>query len=258
MTVCDHGCRGGWSPSHSKGSLTNTHFGIDPELSRVERARSCSGAWVESPCRCKIPRGQPRNRGREGIEEKPIEVETMSFAGFVRAIDAVSIELTGTNPLHPNVPYVAGAVAPRSRSITRAGIASSGWSNNSSRTRLASRLKMAKLTPPPVSWVPKGRGEPALNVSALGDLRKIQSSQTRVQHSARSLHLSLIPARTMARNCSACRLAPPIKAPSTPGRLKQGGGVLRLDAAAVLDDQRLSRFLVEHLTEATPNDGVRS
>ena len=35
----------------------------------------------------------------------------MSFAGFVRAIHAVSIELTGTDPLHPNVPYVAGAVA---------------------------------------------------------------------------------------------------------------------------------------------------
>ena len=48
-----------------------------------------------------------------------------------------------------------------SRSITRAGVASSGWSNNSSRTRLASRLKIAKLTPPPLSWVPKGRGEPA-------------------------------------------------------------------------------------------------
>ena len=61
----------------------------------------------------------------------------------------------------------------------------------------------------------------------------------------------------MARNWSACRLAPPIRAPSTPGRLKQRGGVLRLDAAAVLDDKRLSRFLVEHLTEAAPNDGVR-
>ncbi len=35
----------------------------------------------------------------------------MSFAGFVRAIHAVSIQLTGTDPLHPNVPYVAGAVA---------------------------------------------------------------------------------------------------------------------------------------------------
>src|SRR5450759_1725003 len=44
MTVFDHGCRGGWSPSHSKGSLTNTHFGIDLELSSFERAKSCSGA----------------------------------------------------------------------------------------------------------------------------------------------------------------------------------------------------------------------
>jgi len=64
-----------------------------------------------STCRCKIPRGQPRNRCSEGIEEKPVEVETMSFAGFVRPIHAVSIELTGTDPFHPNVPYIAGAVA---------------------------------------------------------------------------------------------------------------------------------------------------
>src|ERR1035441_7665475 len=26
MTIFDHGYRGGWSPSQSKGSLTNTHF----------------------------------------------------------------------------------------------------------------------------------------------------------------------------------------------------------------------------------------
>ncbi len=38
---------------------------------------------------------------------------------------------------------------------------------------------------------------------------------------------------------------------------QEGSGVLRLDAAAVLDDQRLSRPFIEHLTEATPNDGVR-
>src|ERR1039458_6267964 len=67
--------------------------------------------WVVSACRCKIPRGQLRNRSSEGIEEKPVEIETMSFGGFVRAIHAVSIELPRTDPLHPNVPYVAGAVA---------------------------------------------------------------------------------------------------------------------------------------------------
>jgi len=50
-------------------------------------------------------------RRSEGIEEKSVEVETMSFAGFVRSIHAVSIELTGTDPFHPNVPYIAGAVA---------------------------------------------------------------------------------------------------------------------------------------------------
>src|SRR5208282_2130757 len=66
---------------------------------------------VVSTCRGKIPWGQPRNRGSEGVEEKPVEIETMSFAGLVRAIHAVSIELTGTDPFHPNVPYVAGAIA---------------------------------------------------------------------------------------------------------------------------------------------------
>src|SRR5664279_462652 len=66
---------------------------------------------VVSTGRCKIPRGQLRNRGSKGIEEKPVEIKTMSFAGFVRAIHAVSIELTGTDPFHPHVPYVAGVVA---------------------------------------------------------------------------------------------------------------------------------------------------
>ena len=35
----------------------------------------------------------------------------MAFAGFVRAIHAVSVELTGIDSLHPDVPYIAGAVA---------------------------------------------------------------------------------------------------------------------------------------------------
>ena len=68
--------------------------------------------WVVSECRCKIPKGRPRNRGSERIEKKPVEIETMSFGGFVRAVHAVSIELTRADPLHPNVPYVTGAVAP--------------------------------------------------------------------------------------------------------------------------------------------------
>ena len=66
---------------------------------------------VVSTGRCKIPRGQWRNRGCIGIEEKPVKIETMSFIGFVRAIHAVSIQLTGTDPLHPNVPDVSSAVA---------------------------------------------------------------------------------------------------------------------------------------------------
>ncbi len=44
MTALDHKCRGGLSACQSKGSLISTHFGIEAELSRVERARSFSGA----------------------------------------------------------------------------------------------------------------------------------------------------------------------------------------------------------------------
>ena len=65
---------------------------------------------IVSTCRGKIPRGEPRNGGRQGIDEKPVEVETMPLGGFVRPTHPVSIELTGCNPLHPNVPDVTGAV----------------------------------------------------------------------------------------------------------------------------------------------------
>ncbi len=41
------------------------------------------------------------------------------------------------------------------------------------------------------------------------------------------------------------------------GLAEQCGGVVRLDATAVLDDKRLSRFRVEHLSEAVPNESVR-
>ena len=40
-----------------------------------------------------------------------MEIETMSFPGLVRAVHPIGIELTGTNPLNPDVPYVTGAVA---------------------------------------------------------------------------------------------------------------------------------------------------
>src|SRR6476469_1862838 len=38
---------------------------------------------------------------------------------------------------------------------------------------------------------------------------------------------------------------------------QQRGGVIRLDAAAVLDGERPGRILPEHPTEAAPDDGVR-
>src|SRR6185295_13688711 len=47
-----------------------------------------------------------------------------------------------------------------SRSKALAGIESSELSNNSNRTRLAWRLKSAKLTPSASPWVPKGKGIP--------------------------------------------------------------------------------------------------
>ena len=66
---------------------------------------------VVSTCRCKIPRGQLRNRGSEGIEEKPVEIETMSFLGLIRAVHAIGIQLARANPLNPDVPHVTSAVA---------------------------------------------------------------------------------------------------------------------------------------------------
>ena len=60
----------------------------------------------------------------------------------------------------------------------------------------------------------------------------------------------------MARNWSACRLAPPIRTPSI--RLTEKyRGVIRFDAATVLDRKRLSRLLIEDLTKTVSNEGVR-
>src|SRR5664279_4709066 len=56
---------------------------------------------------------QPRNRGSERIEKKPVEIETMSFVGLVGAINAIRIKLTGTDPAYPDMPHIAGAVAGR-------------------------------------------------------------------------------------------------------------------------------------------------
>ena len=41
------------------------------------------------------------------------------------------------------------------------------------------------------------------------------------------------------------------------GPAKKRGGVVWLDAAAILNGKHPGRFLIEHLTEAAPNDGVR-
>ena len=92
---------------------------------------------VVSKRRSKIPWRQLRDRSCEGIEEKPAEIEPMSFAGFVGPVHAVSIELARLDPLYPNVPYVASVIAHRIQIDCPRGRCVFGWSNNSSRMRLA-------------------------------------------------------------------------------------------------------------------------
>src|SRR5580704_3445058 len=65
-----------------------------------------------------------------------------------------------------------------SRSMTRAGCASSARSNNSSRTWVAWRLKSTKLIPPALSCVPKGAGTPA-RTSPCSPTAEIYSSRPR-------------------------------------------------------------------------------
>ena len=128
---------------------------------------------VVSTRRCKIPRGQPRNRGSEGIEEKPVEIETMSFAGFVRAIHAVSIELTGTDPLHPNVPYVAGAVARGIQIDYPGGHCVFGMVEQLQSNAAGVTAENGEINPssPFLGSQRQRRARP--NVSALGDLRDV-------------------------------------------------------------------------------------
>src|SRR5579872_348606 len=82
----------------------------------VERGTYQVSFWrgrIVSASGPKIPVEQPRDRRRKGIQEKLVEIETMSFPGLVRAIHPVGIELAGTNPLDPDVPHVTGTVAQR-------------------------------------------------------------------------------------------------------------------------------------------------
>ena len=65
---------------------------------------------IVSTSRAELPSGQPRDRCGEWIEEKLVGIETMAVLGLIRAVHAVGIELTGTDPLHPNVPHVTSAV----------------------------------------------------------------------------------------------------------------------------------------------------
>lgn len=58
-----------------------------------------------------IPIRQRRDRGRKRIEKQFIEIDAMSFAWLVRTVDAIRVELTGTNPFYPNMPHVARAIA---------------------------------------------------------------------------------------------------------------------------------------------------
>ena len=66
---------------------------------------------IVSASRPEIPASHPRDRRRKGIQEKLVEIKTMAFLGLVRTVHPVGIELTGTNPLNPDVPHVTRAVA---------------------------------------------------------------------------------------------------------------------------------------------------
>src|ERR1019366_5643991 len=66
---------------------------------------------IVSPRRAKTPIRQRRDRCRKGVQEQLVEIETMSFPGFIRSIHPVGVKLTGTNSLNPYVPYVTRAVA---------------------------------------------------------------------------------------------------------------------------------------------------
>ena len=128
---------------------------------------------VVSTRRCKIPRGQPRNRGSVGIEEKPVEIETMSLAGFVRAIHAVGIELTGADPLHPDVPYVAGAVARRIQIDYPGGRCVFGMVEQLQSNAAGVAAENGEINPSSPFAGPKRQRKARPNVSALGDLRDI-------------------------------------------------------------------------------------
>ena len=83
-----------------------------------------------------------------------MKIEAMAVLGLIRAVHAVGIELARTYPLDPHVPDVTRAVACGIEINHPAGVASAARANNSSRTRLACRLKSAKFTPRQGQWFP--------------------------------------------------------------------------------------------------------
>ena len=92
--------------------MTKTHFGIDLALSSFERTKSCSGADGSYPrADAKSHRGNREIAVAKGSRRSLLKLNRCPSLGLVRAIHAVSIELTGADPLNPNVPYIAGAVA---------------------------------------------------------------------------------------------------------------------------------------------------
>ena len=89
-----------------------THFGMAPALSTFEQTKSVSGCRrVVAASRAKIPVGSGENRCRKGVQEQFIEIEPMAVLGLIRAIHAIGIELTRTNPLNPDMPHITRAVA---------------------------------------------------------------------------------------------------------------------------------------------------
>ncbi len=101
----------GWLVSLPVEGLVEEYaFGHRPGVVQRRRSQVFERRRIVSAGQHKIPRGQPRDRRRARVEQKLVNIKTVSFAGFVRALHAVREELTGADPLHPHVPDISGAV----------------------------------------------------------------------------------------------------------------------------------------------------
>ena len=89
-----------------------------------------------------------------------MEIETMSFPRLVWSVQPVGIELTRTNPLNPDVPYVTAAVA-RGIEINDSGRhCVFGMVEQLQSNAAGVTAEEGEIDSPPYSWVPMGNGTP--------------------------------------------------------------------------------------------------